>query len=63
MPEVDELAPTVRDRNPEICTTGTWLNNKIPDDVIQMYNYTLQRRDRKGKKHALWRMFLSICKN
>jgi exonuclease III len=51
--KVDELALVLGNHNPDIiCITETWLKNKIPDDVVQIHNYTLLRRDRKEREHG-----------
>ena len=53
VPKVDELALVVGNHNPDIiCITETWLKNQIPDDVVQIHNYTLLRRDRKEREHG-----------
>ena len=53
VPNVDELALVVGNHNPDIiCITETWLKNQIPDDVVQIHNYTLLRRDRKEREHG-----------
>jgi hypothetical protein len=44
VPKVDiyELALVVGNHNPDIiCITETWLKKQIPDDVVQINNYTL----------------------
>ena len=53
VPKVDELTLVVVSHNPDIiCITETWLKNQIPDDVVQIHNYTLLRRDRKEREHG-----------
>ena len=53
VPKVDELALVVGNHNPDIiCITETWLKKQIPDDVVQINNYTLLRRDRKEREHG-----------
>jgi hypothetical protein len=44
VPKVDELTLVVVSHNPDIiCITETWLKNQIPDDVVQIHDYTLLR--------------------
>jgi exonuclease III len=50
VPKVDELALVVENHNPDIiCITETWLKKQVPDNVVQINNYTLLRRDRKER--------------
>jgi hypothetical protein len=44
VPKVDELTLVVVSHNPDIiCITETWLKKQIPDDVVQIHDYTLLR--------------------
>ncbi len=53
MPKIDELALVVGNHNPDIiCIRETWLKNQIPDNAIQIHNYTLIRRGRKEREHG-----------
>jgi exonuclease III len=44
-----------------ICITETWLKKQIPDDVIQIHNYTLLRRDRKEREHGGVCLYIKIA--
>ncbi len=53
VPKIDELALVVGNHNLDIiCISETWLKNQIPDDAVQIHNYTLLRRDRKEREHG-----------
>ena len=50
---LDELAQVMKDNYFDIVfVTESWLNSNIPDDVIQIEDYRVFRRDREGKGHG-----------
>jgi hypothetical protein len=45
--KVDEISIRTKILNPEVlCITETWLNDHIPDEVVQVSGYTIIRKDR-----------------
>ena len=58
--KVDELAQVMEDNSFDIVfITESWLNSNIPDDVIQIEDYRVFRRDRERKR--TWRG-MYLCK-
>ena len=53
VPKIDELAQVLKNNNADLVfITEIWLKDKIPDDVIQINDFKLFRRDRKEREHG-----------
>lgn len=52
-PKIDEISYVVSSRNPDIaCFTETWLKNSVDNNVIDIPNYTIVRKDRSYAEHG-----------
>ena len=51
--KVDKISIRTQILNPEVlCITETWLNDHIPDEVVQVSGYTIIRKDRANEIHG-----------
>ncbi len=53
MPKIDEIAHTIDIIKPDIVAfTETWLNEHVPDELVNINGYQLFRRDRTKRPHG-----------